>query len=98
MHAAAESDVDALVAEYERLYEVAPELKAGGARHESLRYSARIELGLSERGGEGTEVSLTSDQTLRGMSRLGSPMMRSGQARILEEALDGIERALVARP
>ncbi len=46
MHRAAESDVDALVAEYERLYEVAAELKTGGARHESLRYSARIELGL----------------------------------------------------
>ena len=46
VHGAAESDVDALVAEYERLYEVVPELKAGGARHESLRYSARIELGL----------------------------------------------------
>jgi len=46
VHGAAESDVDALVAEYERLYEVVPELKAGGARHDSLRYSARIELGL----------------------------------------------------
>ena len=46
VHGAAESDVDALVAEYERLYDVAPELRAGGARHESLRYSARIELGL----------------------------------------------------
>ncbi|WP_425524507.1 L-arabinose isomerase family protein, partial [Paenarthrobacter nicotinovorans] len=46
VHGAEESDVDALVAEYERLYEVVDELKAGGARHESLRYSARIELGL----------------------------------------------------
>jgi L-arabinose isomerase len=46
VHGAAESDVDALVADYERLYEVVPELKVGGARHESLRYSARIELGL----------------------------------------------------
>ena len=60
--------------------------------------SARVELGLSERTPEETEVSLTSDQTLRGMSRLGSPMMRSGQARILKEALEGIERALVAQP
>ena len=31
---------------------------------------------------------------LRGMSRLGSPMMRHGQGAILDEALDGIERAL----
>jgi hypothetical protein len=28
------------------------------------------------------------------MSRLGSPMMRRGQGEILDEALDGIERAL----
>ncbi len=44
--------------------------------------------------GEGAEVSLSSSQTLRGLSRLGSPMMRRGQGAILEEALDGIERAL----
>ena len=44
---------------------------------------------------QGTEVSLTSRQTLRGLSRLGSPMMRRGQREILNEALEGIERALV---
>ena len=38
--------VDALVAEYDDTYRVAPELRAGGERHESLRYAARIELGL----------------------------------------------------
>ena len=42
----------------------------------------------------GTEVDLTARQTLRGLSRLGSPMMRGAQGRILNEALDGIERAL----
>lgn len=42
----------------------------------------------------GTEVSLSAVQTLRGLSRLGSPMMRRGQGALLEEALDGIERAL----
>lgn len=44
--------------------------------------------------GEGTEVELRSSQSLRGLSRLGSPMMRRGQATTLDEALDGIERAL----
>jgi L-arabinose isomerase len=44
--AASETDVDALVAEYEELYDVAPELRAGADRHDSLRYGARIELGL----------------------------------------------------
>jgi L-arabinose isomerase len=54
--AASEADVDALVGEYERLYDVVPELRADGDRHESLRYGARIELGLRsflEEGGFG---------------------------------------------
>ena len=45
----------------------------------------------------GPRSALTSEQTLRGMSRLGSPMMRRGQGAILDEALDGIERALEPR-
>jgi L-arabinose isomerase len=44
--AASDADVDALVAEYEDLYTVAPELLRGADRHESLRDGARIELGL----------------------------------------------------
>ena len=60
------------------------------ARH--LR-SSRIEIGLREQEG-GTRLNLTSVQTLKGMSRLGSPMMRRGQGAILDEALDGVERAL----
>jgi uncharacterized protein YndB with AHSA1/START domain len=46
----------------------------------------------------GTEVRLTSRQSLRGLSRLGSPMMRRATARTLDEALNGIERALVTGP
>jgi len=55
--------------------------------------ASRVEVGLREKG-EGTEVKLAAVQTLKGMSRLGSPLMRRGQGAILEEALDGIERAL----
>lgn len=55
--------------------------------------SSTVEIGLRPDAG-GTEVSLTSSQALRGLSRLGSPMMRGGQGRVLDEALDGIERAL----
>jgi L-arabinose isomerase len=44
--ASATRDVDALVDEYQTLYDVQPELRTGGARHESLRDGARIELGL----------------------------------------------------
>ncbi|GAB3523893.1 L-arabinose isomerase [Arthrobacter monumenti] len=46
VHSAPEYDVDKLVAEYEDIYDVAPELRVHGERHESLRYGARIELGL----------------------------------------------------
>jgi uncharacterized protein YndB with AHSA1/START domain len=60
------------------------------ARH--LR-SSRIEIALRP-AGAGTQVDLSSVQTLKGMSRLGSPMMRRGQGETLEQALDGIERAL----
>jgi uncharacterized protein YndB with AHSA1/START domain len=60
------------------------------ARH--LRAS-RVEIGLRERD-EGTWINITSVQALRGMSRMGSVMMRRAQGAILDEALDGIERAL----
>ncbi|MER6302478.1 L-arabinose isomerase [Kitasatospora sp. NPDC001539] len=44
--AATDADVTELVKEYEDSYRLAPELRVGGERHESLRYAARIELGL----------------------------------------------------
>ncbi|GHB67154.1 L-arabinose isomerase [Streptomyces cirratus] len=44
--AAADGEITELVKEYEDTYRLAPELRADGDRHESLRYAARIELGL----------------------------------------------------
>jgi L-arabinose isomerase len=41
-----EAAVDGLVAEYAARYAVAPALRPGGARHESLRHGARQELGI----------------------------------------------------
>ena len=41
-----DSSVTSLCAEYEQRYSVAPELRKGGERHESLREGARIELAL----------------------------------------------------
>lgn len=55
--------------------------------------SSRVEIGLAEKGA-GTEIELSSEQALRGMSRLGGTLMRRGQGAILDQALDGIERAL----
>jgi uncharacterized protein YndB with AHSA1/START domain len=59
-----------------------------------LRYS-RLEIQLDDGGERGTRVRLASSERLRGLSRLGSPMMRMATRRRLDEALDGLERALV---
>jgi uncharacterized protein YndB with AHSA1/START domain len=60
------------------------------ARH-LKRSSVEIEL---RPDGEGTEVAIALDRSLRGLSRLGGTMMRRGQGATLDEALEGIERAL----
>ena len=41
-----DSSIEALLAEYEGSYELAPELRSGGARRDALREAARIEVGL----------------------------------------------------
>ncbi len=41
-----DAEVDRLVGEYDEAYELVPDLRAGGARRESLRDAARIEVGL----------------------------------------------------
>jgi uncharacterized protein YndB with AHSA1/START domain len=69
------------------------EQQVAGSPFERHLRSSVVEIELREEDG-GTQVSLTSEQKLRGMSRLGSPMMRGGQRKILDEALDGLERAL----
>jgi uncharacterized protein YndB with AHSA1/START domain len=46
------------------------------------------------RKGASTEVRIESRQTLRGLSRLGSPMMRRATSRKLELALNGLEEAV----
>jgi uncharacterized protein YndB with AHSA1/START domain len=61
-----------------------------------LRFS-RLDIELAEGDDPGTRVRLSSAERLKGLSRLGSPMMRMATRRRLDEALDGIERA-VAEP
>jgi L-arabinose isomerase len=46
--AASEPAVDEIVADYVASYRLRPDLAPGGARHDSLRYAARIEVGLRE--------------------------------------------------
>jgi L-arabinose isomerase len=42
----ADAEVDALIREYQERYLVAPELRAGGGRHQQLRHGARQEIGI----------------------------------------------------
>ena len=53
---------------------------------------ARTEISLATHDGE-TDVTLALDRRLRGLSRLGSPMMRRAIRRTLDEALTGLEAA-----
>ncbi|WP_336213748.1 L-arabinose isomerase [Nonomuraea sp. LPB2021202275-12-8] len=67
--AASDADVNALVKEYEELYRVAPELL--GERRESLRYAARIELGLRHfLDGGGFKAFTTNFEDLGGLRQL----------------------------
>lgn len=63
--------IGGLVQEYEDTYRVAPELRTGGDRHESLRYAARIELGLREfLAGGGFRAFTTNFEDLGGLRQL----------------------------
>ena len=64
-----------------------------GTPFEKILRSAELEIRLEGREGS-TVVTLVSSERLRGLSRLGSPMMRRATRQRLDEALAGIERAL----
>jgi L-arabinose isomerase len=66
-----DGQADALVAEYEDLYDVAPELRRGGERHESLRYGARIEAALRRLMEETRSTAFTTNfEDLGGLRQL----------------------------
>lgn len=73
-----DADIDTVCEEYADLYDLAPELAKGGDRHESLRESARIEIGLRRflvDGGYGAFSDTFED--LHGMAQLpGLPVQR----------------------
>lgn len=63
--------IDALCADYEKAYRVAPTLRRGGRRHDALRYGARIELGLRAFLEEGGFKGFTTTfQDLHGLRQL----------------------------
>jgi uncharacterized protein YndB with AHSA1/START domain len=63
-----------------------------GTPFERFVKHARTEIDLQPIDGE-TEVTMALDRRLRGLSRLGSPMMRRAIRRTLDEALSGLETA-----
>jgi uncharacterized protein YndB with AHSA1/START domain len=67
-----------------------------GTPFERILRSSRLEIELD--GDRETKVTLTAQEALRGLSRLGSAMMRGASRRRLDEALAGIERATLGEP
>lgn len=61
-----------------------------GSPFERFMRSLEVEVGL-EPAGEGTEVTVTADQRLRGVSRFGTPMAKGALRRQLDEALTSLE-------
>src|SRR5690606_14492322 len=71
VEAVSETEIDALVAEYEREYDVVEELRASGARHESLRYAARQEIALETfLGAAHAKAFTTNFEDLGGLKQL----------------------------
>jgi len=68
---ASRGEVDRVVGEYLESYDVSPELAHGGARHESLRYAAQIEVGLRSFLDDGGFTAFTSNfEDLGGLRQL----------------------------
>jgi uncharacterized protein YndB with AHSA1/START domain len=69
------------------------EQELAGSPFERVLAEAHTEITI-EPAGDGTEVTVSLRQRLRGLSRLGSFMVRRATRRIIDEALDGLELAV----
>ena len=87
-------------ADYRCLHSTQPtryvwEQQLAGTPFEKHLNSATVEIRLKpSRDGSGTRVEITSAQRLRGLSRLGDPLMRGAAKRLVDEALAGLSAAL----
>ena len=66
-----------------------------GTPFERILRESEVEVRLESQAQDDTRVRISSNERLRGLARLGSAMMRGATRRRLEEALDGMELALV---
>jgi uncharacterized protein YndB with AHSA1/START domain len=71
------------------------EQQLDGTPFEGFLRSAELEVRLEDAEAGESNVRIEARRRLRGLSRLGSVMMRRATGRTLKLALDGIERALV---
>ena len=66
-----DGEVDALAREYETAYRMSDDLRAGGARHGSIREAARIEIGLAQFLEDGGFTAFTTTfEDLHGLAQL----------------------------
>ncbi len=71
VNAVSDQAVSVLCEDYEKLYAVTPVLKKGGSRHDELRYSARLELGMAAFLEEAGAVAFTDTfEDLHGLRQL----------------------------
>ncbi len=69
------------------------EQELAGSPFERILAASETAIAL-EPDGDGTALAITLRQRLRGLSRLGGLLVRRSTRRVLDEALDGLERAL----
>jgi carbon monoxide dehydrogenase subunit G len=86
-------------ADFRCLYSKAPsaygwEQEIEGSPFAKVLRSSEVGIDLADSNG-GTRVTLRAAQRLRGLSRFGGFMLRRATNRQLDEALDGLERALM---
>jgi uncharacterized protein YndB with AHSA1/START domain len=87
------ADFRCVAAEHRRRYAWEQEIE--GTPFERILRSSSVEVQLAPEDGS-TEVTLIAREATRGLARLGTTMLRSAAKSRLDEALEGIERALVA--
>ncbi|MFL5845211.1 MAG: SRPBCC family protein [Solirubrobacteraceae bacterium] len=67
--------------------------EVAGSPFERVLREAETEIAIAP-AGDGTRVSVTLRQKLRGMSRLGGFLVRRATRKVIDEALDGLEDAV----
>lgn len=72
------------------------EQEVEGTPFERILKRSAVEIALAPADGA-TKVTLTLDETLRGLARLGAAMIGGAARRRLDEALEGVERAVAGQ-